>query len=124
MGSQARGTMTVLEWCTSCIADDFNQQSKQDISDYLSNHHDQVWTAIAICSIAGGLLTAFAGFGLFYFTLGLTGFLLGFAAFFSIACGASGSAIVAGISGVVGGLLFSYLLIRIEKIGLLLCGAA
>merc|ERR1712054_450210 len=83
-----------------------------------------MWTGTAIVAVVVGISFTFAGHGLFYATLGFTGFLAGFVVGFGLLCGLTSSAMYASIAGVVGGIAGALLLLRMEKLGVLLCGAA
>jgi len=123
--------MTVISWCTSCISD----AVLHNATDFINNtaHHaahdvavihggDLTWDIIAAACILLGLLYTFAGYGLFYITLATTGFIAASVISFGLTCGSSGSAIAALIVGCIVGILGALIILRVEKIGVILCG--
>ena len=116
--------MLDISWCTQCISNITNAtQDQQEISNYIAANHDQAWLGIAIISVLSGILIAFYGYGIFYFTLGMAGFGAGFGIFFSILCGSTNEALWAVVAGCLGGIFLAWLVIRLEKYGVLLVGA-
>jgi len=121
-----------VTWCTRCVVDYVNltvvdadvHTAASSAAAVAADHGDLTWTIIAAISMLVGLLFTFVGYECFYLTLGLVAFVTGTVFSFGLLCGASNSAILSVILGVVCGALITVLVLKLERVGAALCGAA
>merc|ERR1712166_103462 len=129
MGNQAFGNMhlthqdssAVIAWSTKCISG-FNSTEFDNSISQFAQQHEAGYTAAAVIALVLGALMLFFGYSLFYFTLGVAGFLLGAGASFFLLCGATDTLLVAGIGGAILGISLGYLVVKLEKLGVLTVG--
>jgi len=118
---------SVIEWCTKCVPNAANVTNAVDNAAhaFASDAHTNLGFQItAVLAVFLGFLLCFFGWSLFHITLCLTGGLIGLGAGFAFFCGATSSLIAASIIGAICGLLLASIIIKLEKLGIFLCGAA
>lgn len=119
----------VLQWCTKCLPALANATTTASSAmSHLAQNEDSTlvlgFQLTSILAVILGLSFTFFGYNLFYFTLAVTGFAVGLGAFFGLFCGATQSLLAAVICGILGGIFLGFLIIKLEKLGVTLAGAA
>merc|ERR1711934_48420 len=117
-------TSAVVHWSTKCIAKSFNATEFENSVEQFADSHSHEYTAFAVIGIVLGLLMLFAGYSLFYFTLGAAGFLLGGCLGFFLLCGATSEVVAAAVAGAVCALFVGFIVTKVEKLGGLTVGIA
>lgn len=90
----------------------------------LAAEESLTWNVAAVAMLCAGVLLCFAGHSMFYLSLAIIGFTLGYVTFFGATCGLSGSVIAATAVGLVGAILVVYFFTKYEKFSIALLGGA
>jgi len=121
----------IIDWCTKCVPEEYKNSTlvehfKVEARNFATDESSAAFvgfqvTAVLACIV--GFILCFFGYSLFHLTLAITGFAVGLGAGFALLCG-TGSILAAGIAGAVCGILLAVLVVKLEKMGVTLCGAA
>jgi len=121
---------SIIGWATQCVSTTVRNNATSVINnDYahvkaIVDEQSLSWDVAAVAMLLAGVILCFGGYSLFYVTLAIIGFAAGYAIFFGVTCGCSGSLIAAACVGVVGAILLAYGVTKCEKAGVLTLGAA